>query len=523
MMIAAGTMAILSWYIVEGPNGKPLPRWVINLGSLLAVFYLFVDLRMQHGRVLIAMGHFTMWLQILELYSKKTNRDYGLILVLSVLQMVGASVLSVSMVFGVLLTIYSVVALLTILLFQMKATCDEINNTNRDAAPETNEPHETKTVSGRGHRKQFRWLAGTIGVFCFVTATIVFLGLPRTSRFSKNTGLTRALANTVGFSEMVQLGSSPGQPDNQDVVLNLKLSHNGKNIGTQDKGWLLRGAALDQYDPYHHIWSRSEPIKRSGTHELLFKEPLKPLIDVPANTPTIEADITLRNSRSRMLFTLHPAVSIESNGIDRMMYNHVDGTLQLRRRGTGPLQYKTVSSLDPEAVSDKDDVGAPAWLKRLLQAGRSRSPDDVPAIMEHFHYAKGWRIDRERIRKFTEKILADRGLPPDVYQQTTPQDIRIPLALVQYLSSSGDFSYSLGNPPTDPEIDPVTEFIFDRKTGHCELFAAPDVPAFPAGVALHELADRTRQRSAVQPFLGGVAAPTTDLTHRDFLPVSRND
>ena len=94
MLLITGALGALSWYVVEGPTGKPLSRWVINLGSLLAVGYLLLDLKWQSGKphgVLIAMGHFTMCLQILELYTKKTNRDYGLILILSLLQMVGAS------------------------------------------------------------------------------------------------------------------------------------------------------------------------------------------------------------------------------------------------------------------------------------------------------------------------------------------------------------------------------------------------------------------------------------------------
>src|SRR5690606_3214903 len=108
----AGAVGTLSWYVTEGPSGRPLPRWVMNIGALAAVGWLVFDLYRQQD-VVLAMGHFTMWLQILLLYTQKSNREYGQLLVLSLLQMVGASVVSVSMLYGLLLAAYSVLALLT--------------------------------------------------------------------------------------------------------------------------------------------------------------------------------------------------------------------------------------------------------------------------------------------------------------------------------------------------------------------------------------------------------------------------
>ena len=41
-----------------------------------------------------------------------------------------------------------------------------------------------------------------------------------------------------------------------------------------------------------------------------------------------------------------------------------------------------------------------------------------------------------------------------------------------YLRQSGDFSYTLKLEVTDPTLDPVEDFLVNRKSGHCEYFAS---------------------------------------------------
>ena len=44
--------------------------------------------------------------------------------------------------------------------------------------------------------------------------------------------------------------------------------------------------------------------------------------------------------------------------------------------------------------------------------------------------------------------------------------------LERHFRESGEYSYSLDVSITDGTIDPVEDFLFNRKTGHCEYFAA---------------------------------------------------
>lgn len=66
-----------------------------------------------------------------------------------------------------------------------------------------------------------------------------------------------------------------------------------------------------------------------------------------------------------------------------------------------------------------------------------------------------------------EKLVAQLvdGVAPDNYQERIDR-------LNRYLTESGEFEYVLGAPKTDENLDPIEDFLFVRKTGHCEYFAS---------------------------------------------------
>src|SRR5207244_7733846 len=48
---------------------------------------------------------------------------------------------------------------------------------------------------------------------------------------------------------------------------------------------------------------------------------------------------------------------------------------------------------------------------------------------------------------------------------------KIARALERYLSDSGEYHYSLTLTKADPQLDPVADFLFNTKVGHCNRFA----------------------------------------------------
>lgn len=472
LLLLAGALGALSWYVTEGPTGRPLPRWAVNLGSIIAVGWLLLELGPKQNQVLVAMGHFTMWLQVLMLYSDKSNREYAQLLVLSLLQMIGASALpgGLSMIFGVLLAVYCVLALFTVLLFQLKLAGDQVHEANVAAAPSGTFVARPKPVFGRGHRWQFRTMAGVVGLVCGGVAVVVFVVMPRTpdTPFTQDAASPLAERQT-GFSQQVQLtGGAPTQ-GRRDPVCNVTILLHGANVGDDEQSWLLRGAALDRYDVKSRTWVRS-PLAAATDRAVTLPPDGVDLARLPPQTPVIEASVVMRGLGLRTLFTLHPVTHLSSPSIRQVTFSPLDQQLAVTDPGVASLAYTVRAPLAVPAGFDQ--AYTQAWpepaapeLAELApftapehRRRRREQPDTAdPTLTRHF--------EREaRTALATMGLLSDGQVPPDL-----PPD-RIAQALCDYLRDN--FRYELTNPQIAATQDPIVEFLRNHRSGHCELFAS---------------------------------------------------
>ena len=485
MLLVAGAVGALAWYVVEGPTGQPLPRWVINLGSVTAVGWLLFDLYWQRGDVIVAMGHFTMWLQIVLLYAHKSSRDYAQILVLSMLQMTGASVLSVSMLFGLMLAAYCVVSLFTVLLFQIKLTSDVVLDANRASAPIGVEVDRPSPVFGRRWRWHFRATALAIGAACAFIGAIVFVALPRTSRFQPNTTpLAPAMAHKqTGFSPMVQLSGVPPAPGSREPILNLTIRQNGKNLGDETRSVRLRGAACDTYDHISHQWTRSkwlttidmtiDPVPKSGAR--LSIKPGGNWGDSAADLTTgpkqefFEAQVMVTSADPRALFAPFPPLSIGGVNLSGIVFNPLDQQLSLAGASSGPIAYVLRIPIHPgeEIFSGYDTA-----VKRARDLSNSWSDPNRISDSDLKHYARGWpaRDQEEKLRRLATEVIEKAGLSRNIAAEHDPNDAAIVEALAQYLRTN--CRYSLANPAPKGLDEPILDFLFVNRKGHCELFAS---------------------------------------------------
>ncbi len=501
LMLVTGAIAALSWYVTEGPSGKPLPRWAINVLSIGAVGWLVHDLFLQQGHVIVAMGHFTIALQILMLYGPKANRDYAQILVLSLLTMIGASVLSVSMIYGLLLAGYCVLGLVTILLFQLKSTADRVHEANRAAAPKGRLVGPPKAVVGRGYRWHLRFTTMTIGAVCAAAAATTFVVMPRTGESRFGPELAGPIARKeVGFSETIRLGEPMNATATKEPVMNLRVTLHGKPVDALAMdAYLLRGAALDVYDPSTRRWQRGG---RGHSNDVLveLKDGEAWLTETPLSGMLLEGQITLRESGDRTLFTVLPTVYLASDSITQVRYGGVGQRLMVEgsvggttiyhiRWPLGPLRGLQMRSAPPSSpatrrpwrdgsfdersaerdaartegegeVADEGERAQPRWRSSWRQ--RSPAPSEP--------YATVWPIQSRRVARLAERVLQEQGISLEPEQPIPdPQRHAVAEALADYLRDA--FSYSLSSPGSTVE-DPVIEFLFGSRRGHCELFAS---------------------------------------------------
>ncbi len=452
LLLVAGTLAALSWYVVEGPSGKPLPQWMIHMGAFAAVGWLVFDLRREADQVVLAMGHFTMWLQIVQLYGQKTNREYALLLVLSLLQVVGASMISVSMLFGVILIAYCALALFTVLLFQLKMTADRVREWNRTATPRRKHTPRPKPVFGRGHRWQFRMTAVTIGLVCALVASVTFVLMPRRPARMGAGGLPFSPAQ-VGLSQTVRLDSAP-QVGNPTPVMNVSVARGGQPVGGDGAGWLMRVYALDQYSQTTQQWSRSVAVA-SLDHEVEVESDGLTVWFVPDGPNVIDMDVTLRTPGQFTLPTPYPYNNVAGPRIDSFTFNPVDQQVTAPRV-KGTLRYSVRKP--------------PSRWADVLAKGYGELAPLRDESLERFRasYAHGWpEPSATRLRDEAFRVMGEAGLDRDIYADHDPRDERIVRALALHLRTN--YEYSLDNPRSQ---DAINDFLFDHQRGHCELFAA---------------------------------------------------
>ncbi|MEX0776814.1 MAG: transglutaminaseTgpA domain-containing protein [Phycisphaeraceae bacterium] len=478
MLLIAGALVSLSWYVVEGPTGKPLPQWIILVGALGAVAWLLMELwYFRQPNVIKAVGHFTMWLQVLQLYAQKTNRDYALLLVLSLLQMVGASVLSVSIIFGTLLAAYCVLSLFTVLLFQLKTTSDLVFQATKAQAPDAANVDRPKVIVGRGHRWQLRLTAGMIGLICGITAVVIFIILPRTSRFDEAMGgdtdyLGRP--RQVGFTREIQLGGAPMLPGSKEPVLNIVLSSNAPGFHSGSGAvFHVRGAALDTYNPTTKTWSRGPGL---GWMDVAVQVPALPetktLAELSEGAPVIEASFTLRTSQMRTIFTLFPVSSIASSSLSSVIYSPMDQQMSATSNTTGAVVYQTRSpiSADAKVFESIQELTPPPAMPVGPAPGEwpygRRRRGTPPFSLEN--YARSWPQPNAVMTRLAFQIIHEAGLDRDVNALSDPRDAQIAKALCDYLQNN--YRYSLTN--ASESNQPITDFLVRQKSGHCELFAS---------------------------------------------------
>lgn len=465
LMLIAGSLTVLSRYVTEGPSNWHMPRWMLNLFALAAVGWLLVEMLMHRSHVIVAMGHFTMWLQILQLFAPRTNRDYGQILVLSLMLMIGASILTVSMAYGLLLTVYCVLGLWTVLWFQLKSTSDQVAAAGRRDL-EAGSSHQTvmHPVTGAGYRWHLRGMAVVIGVFCAMTSGVVFVVTPRaqenflTQRLVAASGETRA-----GFTNSVNLNTSPGAGTDKKPVLNMTVSLNGEKVGSDAETFLLRGAVLDLYDTRTHLWQRFEteftniPLPINNRWRTLA---------VPENeyTDIYQADITLRTNAPSQVFVVHPITSVRADKNVTVSFSPIDQQF-IAEGDAAPTSYSITWPIE----SDVRYVDTPTQTPYI------DSPFDTPYRRTTFdpdEYARRWphRDQKREIATLANRVIGAGGLSRDPEALYTADDRRIVDMLADHLRKN--YRYSLDNPGIGSRRDPLDEFLFSHKTGHCELFAS---------------------------------------------------
>jgi len=397
--------------------------------------------------------HFVFFAAALKLLRRKASRDWIWLYVVTFCQVLMTAGMMISTTFLLLVIIYLFAATSAFIAYEMRrsASAFAANNPSRRVTVEYRKGNDRRPVES----PRF----GSLPVFsaCALTAILllaapIFLAMPRVSRgFSRN-GMLRGEALT-GFSDSVRLGEVAQIKLNPQVVMRVRVKFH-RGTGPRTLRW--RGVTLDNYDgqTWNNTHPKPAPLKRGveGFHLGEFggyKQALQSQTSKSGVDGVHPGDPEWAYGDTEQRFFLEPLaidtvfVAPEPRlimGLPDLARDQGDGLL------TAPHDYY---KLDYTVFSDTSEVS-----DERLAAENSRA---YPSEIQRRYLQLPDNHDR-RIDELAAEVT--RGATTNV---------EIARRIEKYLNTA--YAYTLDLRRVE-DGDPVADFLFNTRQGHCEYFAS---------------------------------------------------
>jgi len=372
--------------------------------------YLYIS-----GSFLPATVHFIFFLLVCKVLTARSNRDYTYLKLLAVLELLAAAILSTNLSFFAFLALFMLFAIASFSSGEVRVS--------------TQKP---RTVV-RGGLRAFPRRLGTLAIFLFsgilVMTGVLFFVLPRTARAAIERFVPQRY-HLPGFSSEVTLGKIGEIKQSSAPVMHV---HKEIGEGMLDVRW--RGAALTQFDGKR--W-----FNPSGGEEI---------IHVPPDTHQVVLDYKRHLRRAERLVyrvqmseiapdTLFFAGTVQSISVNTPLLRRTrGGSLRVTDGGASGLKYVAASVVEDELSTPRTP---PEPLPPFERDDLLLLPDNLDVRIP--------RLARETIEGAATDDAKAR-------------------AIEKYLRRN--YGYTLQLLPASVQ-DPLANFLFDRRKGHCEYFAS---------------------------------------------------
>ncbi len=421
-VLLVGAALVFRGYLLFKRRAWLIPeRWTTILTVAYVAFYAADYFLISRG-FLNATVHLVLFVMVVRLFSAQRDRDFYFLAVIAFLMVLAAALLTVDSLFLLAFAIFMLVAVVCFILMEMRHVSAR--------AP----VHSCQPLPGLAYRNMATALALVSPVLVLCTllgAAAIFFLLPRASA-----GYLGAYAPggeiSTGFGDSVELGRIGEIQQSGSVVMHIQIE--GDEQGSFDLKW--RGIALGNFDG--RTWSNNRaqhPLFPQGEGHFVFPPP--------------------RAGFQRPAF--HPIayhVLMEPVGINVFFLAGTPESLEGHYRRVAIDDAGAVFDLDPEhpvnSYQASSDIEQPSAAD--LRTASETYPPDVTS-----NYLELPALDR-RIPRLAQQITASANNNYDKAQ-----------ALETYLRTH--FGYTLQLSRTVPH-DPLANFLFERKQGHCEYFAS---------------------------------------------------
>jgi transglutaminase-like putative cysteine protease len=456
-ILGIGAIVLHAW-LSKTNRFKPLPRLLANVITLAALFLAFVAVRAAASTPILTIGQFLVFLQLVKLYELRANRDYAQLLILSLLLMVAAIISTASLAFAALLAAYLFVSLYCCLMFHLK-----VENDRALAAQvlPAHQPHDaTVRQDQRFLPRSMRRLAALVTLIGVSSAVIVFLFFPRGTGAGMLGQLQFPKSDTLtGFSENVSFDEVHKITQNNEIAAHVQLWKNEQPVeGTMTL--YLRGRTLDTYKKDTWQWGRPTANPRFHEETGSAGSPVSPrrgyreTIQPGPGLDVYRQRISLRPTGTKTLFALRGAALFTPHrDMGKVRFYWDDLTIAT----IDPLYQR----LDYEVLSrDPPAPGIRGWDELLRRPIQSYISPSVAA------YARKPEVSGTDDQGRPLASLRNPAVPVHELDEQIARNVE------KHLRSTFGYTLDLTAEYRDPDKDPVEQFLFEWKKGHCEYFAS---------------------------------------------------
>ncbi len=407
-------------------------RWTAPLTIAYFIFYA-ADYFLLSRSFLTATVHLVLFAVVVRTFSLRRDRDYVMLAILSFLMVLASAVLTVDSVFMLFFAGFMVTAVATFILMEMRRS----GRAARFQARHSRDMQEHRHLAFSLAR-----VTPTLVLMMLVGAAAVFFLLPRMSAgylggYSFGTDLS------TGFSDQVQLGRI-GQIQQSDAVV-MHIQIDGDRDGRYELAW--RGVALENFDGRNWSNPREQfPLERGG--------------DGSFAIPLLNQDVAQATSVRNRAVPRKPTHLIHYRVLMEPIGTNVFFLAPWARRIKGA--YRTLQIDSGGAVSDQDNQRSVSLYEADSDIA-TPSPEQLRGAGDYLpRFAMGYlqlppRLD-PRIPRLAVQIA---GSASNSYDKAA--------AVERYLKTH--YGYTLQLPRTEV-ADPLANFLFERRQGHCEYFAS---------------------------------------------------
>jgi protein-glutamine gamma-glutamyltransferase len=384
---------------------------------------------------LLATVHLMLFATVVRLYSATKTRDYLFLTLMGFSSMLAAAILTVDTVFLAFFFVFLGLAVSTFVALEMW----------RSAQGAVTRPIESGSTAASHLHNALGITSAGIALGSLVVGAVIFLILPRFSG-GYMSGLTMQPTMISGFSDDVELGEIGEIKKNSMVVMRVTVD-GGLDVA---HGVRWRGVALTRFDGKrwynepHEPTTISPPADGAWFH-LNPGDPAEQKYGKP-----IHYTVLLEPIGTTALFFANEAESV------RGRFNEDAGRTAFGQRHSYLLEDFTGSIFNPYHAYARMEYEANSLVPVPPPAAVRGAGTNYPTAIRNT-YLQLPTIDA-RIPELAAQITQRDSNPYDKAR-----------SIEGYLHSHYGYTLDLSGPP---QADPLAYFLFQKRAGHCEYFAA---------------------------------------------------